>query len=789
MAVLREVDRYKGNEFTFPDFEGTPRKDKKTPAYNLKVLEAIFSKYVKNKTQITTSETTFFDILRAYAKGKQDPNMYKSFYGNQGGSGLDVSSDTDTDILANRDYHRKGWMNVMWDEIVSFVPNVINTIKGHFVDKDQDIRASVIDMDSGAEEEMEANKLWAYAKFPELINKLKATAGIPIAPPEYVPSSYQELEDIKNEGGFKPWYAKEHEKLLLHTERISNWDRSLKDKAESDLVTIGYTFAYPYYDKETCKVKWRYADPKDVVCQYSRHTDFNDIDWGGVFDVVPFSEIRQKRNMIYDKDGKQLTDEGLKKIAELHYGYSGNPTENEWKRFGRTIDQSVDKYDDFRVLTLKGFWIDVDYDDKLEYTKKNGNKRYYPLTEDVKALGKREKIKRVRRRVLYSGIWIVGSPYIYEFGLFPNQPRMPYNKPLMPLIGAHLEEKSIVHRLVPIANGFQNAWLKFENGIAKAAQGGYAVDLSRMANITDGGKKYNFMKIIKMWRENNIFFYKSGTNGLNVGGTPVPINKVEGNFSELVTESIVIMDNMIKKIEELTGLPPIVLGSTPDPNAPVGTSELSANASIMALRPVINAMFSLKEGLAKVSSPMIDMVLKNDEQGRQSYAKVIGRDAVDFLAKAKDSGYRYGITMEARPTNQAKSDILNIANTSYEKYLKTGIGLNGGQRMWVYQRLDEGSNIDEVRYRMQYWERISEERAQQMSERKITLQNQGLEKIEVTKENEKRKTAAMQDQLDGKKTSRDTQAKIIEREHDSQKKKEEIAVQKGFERAEQDNKK
>jgi len=783
MAILRDVDRFKTDRFIFPDFEGTSKKKKQTPEYNLKVVEAIFSKYVLNKTQISLKETTFFDKLRMYAKGKQDPNIYKTFYSSSGGSGIDVSTDVDTSMLSDKDYHRKGWMNVAWEEIVSFVPNVLNTIKGHMVDKDQDIRSSVIDMDSGAEEEMEMNKIWAFAKFPQLVNGLKATAGIPIMPPEYVPEDYQELEDIKNEGGFKPWYAKEHEKLLLHTERISHWDKSLKGKIEDDLMTIGYAFAYPYYDEETCKVKWRYADPKDVVCRYSRHSDFRDVDWGGVLDVIPLSELRQKRNLIYNKDGKPATDEDLKKIAELHYGYSGNPTENEWKSFGRNIDLSLDNYNDFKVLILRGFWVDVENDDKLEYTKKNGSKRYYEYTDEVKSLGKRERVKRVRRRMLYGSTWIVGTNFQYNFGVMPNQPRMPYNKPLPPLVGAHLEGKSIVHRLIPIADGFQKAWLKFENGVAKAAQGGYAIDLSRMANITDGDKKYNFMKIIRMWRENNVFFYKSGTNGLNVGGTPVPINKIEGNFTELVTESIVVMDNMIKKIEELTGLPPIVLGSGAEPNAPVGTSELSANAAIVALRPLIDASFIVKEGLARVSSPMINILLKNEEKAREEYAKIIGREAVDFLASAKSLGSQFGITMETRPSNQEKMDILRIADASFQKYTQGMAGINEGQRMWVYQQLNNGSNIKEVIYRIQYWIRIDEQRRQQEKEKMIQMQNQGLEKIELTKAKATEKQSAMDSQFKNKEIGVQAQADILVREHDSKRKIDEIRAQKGLETA------
>ena len=114
MAILRDVDRFKTDRFIFPDFEGTSKKKKQTPEYNLKVIEAIFSKYVLNKTQISLKETTFFDKLRMYAKGKQDPNIYKTFYSSSGGSGIDVSTDVDTSMLSDKDYHRKGWMNVAW---------------------------------------------------------------------------------------------------------------------------------------------------------------------------------------------------------------------------------------------------------------------------------------------------------------------------------------------------------------------------------------------------------------------------------------------------------------------------------------------------------------------------------------------------------------------------------------------------------------------------------------------------------------------------------------------------
>jgi len=181
-----------------------------------------------------------------------------------------------------------------------------------------------------------------------------------------------------------------------------------------------------------------------------------------------------------------------------------------------------------------------------------------------------------------------------------------------------------------------------------------------------------------------------------------------------------------------------------------------------------------------VSSPMINIILKNDKTAREQYSKIIGREAVDFLANAKSLGSQFGITMETRPSNQEKMDIHRIADASFQKYTQGMAGVNEGQRMWVYQQLNNGSNIKEVIYRIQYWIRIDEQRRQQEKEKMIQMQNQGLEKIEVTKAKATKEQSTMDSQFKNKEISTQAQADILVREHDSKKKIEEIlAQQKG----------
>jgi hypothetical protein len=735
--------------------ESIPESEKQKPKYNKEMAMWVYSKYVRNRTSVGYGLDTYFDQLRLFGKGKQSEERYKPYnkgvldrsYGNV------VSTDVDNGWSTDKEYRREGWGNIN-EEVISPLPNIKSTIKGQFVDVDYDIKAQNIDIDAGAEEETYAmHKLWINSpkQLGLPLQALKQAAGLPQSQQDYTPESFSELEEIQKEGGFKLPYINQHEKLLQHTENISHWDRSLKEKFIDDLTDLGIAFSHAYYDDETCKVKWRYTDPKNVIMPYSRYEDFRDSDYAGIFDYPSISDIRQKQDYIVNSRGEKISEDDLASIAHQYSSYYDNPSEAEWDNYNRYLNDGRYRYDDHKTCTVKVWWIDVDNEKKIEYTNKYGKKRYYKNDGKVKKLGKREVFKNVRTRKLYYCTWIVGTDFVYDFGLMPNQPRPEKTRPKLPIVGYKLNEESLVQRLIPVCDVYQIAWLNFQNALANAVASGYAVNLTMLATMSDGAKKYDPLEALNLFRKKGLMFYKSTVNGVGVGGTPVPIQKIEGSMGDEMIKQLGLMDQMVRQIEVLTGLSPVALGQTPSAETPVGTTQLSLQATTNALRTLVDGVRIIKEELATVTSPMIQLSIKNSPKARKQYSKVIGKKNVDILKIAKEQHTEYGITLVAKPTQQEKLNLLEIAKAAFQAKRSGAAGINEGQLFYIEDQLNNGTSIKELSYKMQSWIQQDEQRLQAERDRAITLQGQQNQQLAATQGEQDRQTLAASLQVEQQK--------------------------------------
>jgi len=335
-----------------------------------------------------------------------------------------------------------------------------------------------------------------------------------------------DAEEAKADGVFKDPYVQNIEKLLLHSENASNWDRQLKDQLLTDFTVLGYAFAYPDFSYETCIPTWKYADVPKIIMQYSHDGMFTDSDYAGVQEEWTISKLKQYRDHIYHSSGSKITEDQFKEIAHKYCKYSGNPDEVEWQKFGKELAYGFD-YDSFKIRVLVTWWKDTVNLKRIHYKNKYGKTRIYDYEEpesgeyDVQSgendfqfkkpyknnyslsvnpypgtriaktakrgdgfslsvnspgrikyeakinLGKGEELKNIRVRKLYYCYWIADTDFCIRFGPMPNQPRYEYNEPLLPLVGYRLPDRAVILRALPIADLYQIAWLRLQNGIAK----------------------------------------------------------------------------------------------------------------------------------------------------------------------------------------------------------------------------------------------------------------------------------------------------------------------------------
>lgn len=738
-------DKYKTGTFPYPAMEEVSEEEKNKKPYNLKMCEAVWHLYRTDRTSVGYSMYDYYNLFRLYAFGRQPSFIYKAYLSEQvNTSDRELSAESiSRNMTTNQESQYKGWMNVDFENIFSFMPKVMRMFNGYMSDVDFDMKASNVDVDSGVEEENNMLEYWSKSFFLNDINEIRENAELPLETLDYQPDNLHELEIIKEEGGFKQPYAMDLEKCLTHTQNISNWKESLKEKLQTDLITCGCAFVYRYFNTETCKEQWGYVDPCDYIGQYSKHSDFSDSDSRGFKKRVTISELRRQG----------VSEKELEVISEKVYGLYGNPTEAEWKnqtqRTGTTYDN---KKTDFCVDVLYLWWTDVvhekkikyvtksgevrlfNYDKKIEERRKNSKQRYirnngsekgYRDRPDEKYVYSKEKVKDVRMRVMRHAKWIIGTDILLEYGLMENQVRPRYNEPENPIVGFKIPGRSMMDLLTKPADLYNIAVLRFENTLSRAVEEGYAVDTSVMIASEQGGD-YAAMKALELHRQTGYFLYEGMIDGLQRGGTPVPITKLPGTLGEGLMNALSVMESCLKFVEDITGFSPVTLGATPAPESQVGTQQMMAQSTMTAMKVYEDALKSIKQQLSNSSAEALQLLLKTDGKARKEYAKIIGKDGVDRIRKARKLHVQYGIDMVPKPKNTQIQEAIVSINRAYEMKLKSPEtpGLNESQRTQLVLELHNGANIYQVLYKMDYWIRKDEQEIERKKEKFVKMQGE-----------------------------------------------------------------
>lgn len=701
----------------FPDMEMISYEDKQKPEYILKVAKAIYSTYANNQGDVPyTGLDNHIDSLRIIARGRQSADQYKKYFIGGKIPSLDILSGLDEHMKEGTDEaSRRGHFTGMW-EVMSVIPNIKTKVKGEFLTKDSDIKAFCTDMDANMKETFEMNKEWVKIKYKPVLNMLRQKAMLP--PQEGQLDSYESLLDIKAEGGFKENYVKGIEQIISHTEDYSDWKLSLKEKLFDDLFDIGCAFAVTDYEYQDCKVIWKYIDPKNFGCQYSLEKDFSDSQYCYWFEYPSINKIREHQDKYWNGTKYGLNQEDLKSIGNTYRDY-GNNDKSMWYK---NMDGSMT---DITACEMKIRWWDVEKKKKTEYTNSRGRKSYITYKEGHET-NKAYRVIETRTKKVYECNWVIGTEFIRDFGCMKNQSKT------LGFTGIKLLETSYIERLVPIAHAFAIQWENFINAMSKAQNDFYAFDANKLALLSDGGKKYDPLEMIKIMRQENVFFYM----GESSGGDGVPIKKIEGTLLTDIQKTLMIMQQLLTVAEMLTGISAITLGATPNSNTPVRTSMASLNSSNTALSYLYNSVMTIKTRLGEATIPMVSNLLEADEKAVEVYSRAIGGDDIESIMKSREGLSGLAIKLYPRPTDEMKDRIVQNLQFMVQQGL-----IDAVMAMQLEYQLYRGGNFLEILHKVDFLickekKRITEEKQLMMreqaagNERAAQVQAQSAQAIE-----------------------------------------------------------
>jgi len=715
---IRADNRYNKNSdsnqdkelFPFPNRDMNP--DNKGKAYHRKWAEAIYSIYISGDAAWSVNMHSQWERQRSYSRGEQDVEQYKKYLlDEQREEGSATSID---DMPISRVAKREGWLNVLWENL-SIGPKIMDSMHGMFDPVDFDLYVDAIDSNSMSLQE--------NAKYVALIEGMnqqwqieyKKKAGIPVDENVILPKSNQELAAIEAAGGFKLNIAKSMEKLARHSFNASRWDDVIKKKLVDDLVTIGRCATRDRYDQEDGMFKTEYIDPDRLVIQYSKEHDYSDADYGGYFRLMTISDIKKKM--------PHLTDEELRKIAQSSRGLFGNPSvpnRDDWDRLYDRFDETTHSYGwyDFKVSVFDAAWMDWDLKRAKKYQTKSGRSRYERVPYDEEIPDKYESVTSTWRCVRQC-TWIVGTKHTFDDGKMNMGARPQPNKPRLPFHVERLHGPSIIKRTIPIMDQISLLWFRYQNSMAKMIESGFAVDFGMIMNISDGqGKKYDVNQILKMWKQTGILPFMPSRYGNYQGGAVTPVHALPSDFMSKLEGIMAAFEFQFRMFEQTTGINPISLGQTPSPDAPVGTTEASMQATSNIIKPIATAIFELKQNAGECMVSRIQTGIRVSDNIRKAYEGIVGKNDIMALKMAEKSNVRYGLSMKAKPDQLFKQKLVSYIEIALASGRDGKAGIEINDAILLEEKLWRGDNISDIRNELSY---IIERRKQEIAMEKNAL--------------------------------------------------------------------
>ena len=669
--------------------QNTP-KDKD---YFLNNSMGMLSLHIRERGGISPASQGRFKYLRDYAAGKQDENTYKDYFSTEQSNGEPTPSPPVTAIDGKGGFtqpsegKRKGYMNILW-KVVSPAPKVMSNLLGKFEMAQYDIKADPIDALSGAEVENQMVELWALKENLPFLKQYYSDMGIDMKVPDYIPDTVEELKLYRDRGGFKAEHAMNMESLINWTTKVSNW-KDIKKDLTKDLVVVGTCACMDYYDTEDCTEKNQYADPENLIIQNSKYSDFRDSEFAGLLTEMSVSELRVK----LDSEGidKDVYEPELQKCARSYAGILGNPYETTSGFFETPIEGGGWKYDFFRVLVFNSFWIDSDEIKDLISTNRYGKTKIYRKPDLKKDLKPNEKLNSTIIRKRFRCSHVVGTELIFNWGVDHNITRPNKKDVLLPIHAYKLPFLSITDQCIPFYDNLAIIWDKYQNNIATSINKGYVFDWDSFAELDKAGQN-SMVEVLRRFMETGIAFSKK-TNARGIHQTYAPpIQELEGGMGTAVQDFLSQLDVNLKLIENVTGFNPLTMG-TVNPNNPVSTSEMAASATSDTLRPILTGVLSVKENMAKNVVLTIQLLLQYDKDAQKTYSEIIGQRGIKLMQIAEGNAVKYGINLEARPSDQEKRDLLESAKIALQSGRNGQPGITEADYFAITGVLNSGGSL------------------------------------------------------------------------------------------------
>lgn len=456
------------------------------------------------------------------------------------------------------------------------------------------------------------------------------------------PATNEELT-IKMEYGYKHNQAIDVEKRVKEVFEMNRIDEQRR-RVREDLFDFGVAGFIDWTDPITGEVMFRPINPANMIVSYTNDPDFRDIFYAGEYILVSIEEIRRASN-------GAIGEEALEEIANSMVGKYGNPKSFAGNnRYGKG-------YDDIKVQVLDLRFKTIDRHTYEKRITKRGNPVIGKTSIDARPR-KGKEIMYDDRYTWYESKWIVGTNFIYDYGVSNDQKKK--NSVIWDSIPPvhikatemyNMKTTSIVDHLKPLADAIMLAWLKLQNTIANARPKGILIEIESLENVSFGDGedgKLHPLELLDLFTQTGNMVYRRVDPSGNMSQHK-PIEELNNGIGAEAREWFGVINSYFQYVKDILGYNEVTDGSAPDPRMLKSVAEKAVMSTSDAIHFILDAERSL---LVRLAESVVIRVHDTIAFGTTDiYDEMIGAKGLKSIKENKDILYReFAVHLKDRPT-------------------------------------------------------------------------------------------------------------------------------------------
>jgi len=709
-------------------------EEKATKEYGLEYLKTMYYEWHNNGDVYFRDLKMRYNRNRSYAEGNQDVGKYKDL--------LDVQGDS-------------SYLNIDWTP-VSVVPKFVDVIVNGMVNQEYDVKAKSIDPIAANKRLEKKKQMLGDMLSKDFLESLEDETGIPLTPNGFVAQSSEEV-DMFMALNYKQNVEIALEKAIEYTLDKNDFDE-VKRYMIRDLVVLGLCAAKVELSPIS-GVKIRHVDPANLITSFSAKPDYKNIRHAGEVYSMTIADLKMQA-------GDEFSEDDYIKIAREYAGKNNNPVNYGTQAYYENGNETYD-YDKFSVNILDAEFITSH---SLKYEKKENRFGGYSVNKKPSNYKKPKKSKTKREdigstvKVIYKGKYIVGTDYIFNYGMMKDMPRPKSNLSETNLSYIiyqpnlyKMKSRSLVDRMIPFADQIQLAHLKIQHVLAKSRPKGAAFEIGSLENVSKGdGGTFTPMELQEIYDQTgNIYYRRIDDEGQMTGA--MPIQELENGIGRDFNTLIGVYNHNMQMIRDVTGVNEARDASQPSSEALVGVQKLALLASNNATRDVNDAYLNATRRLSQcISMRMQDLV--NYKGLHSMYSNVIGDTAMQSIDMMKKlSIHEFGITLDVAPSEEEKQLMeqnIQVSLAQKELRLEDAIMIRSIRNIKMANQM--------LILRRKKYKQEQEEQARQASEQNAQLQQQSAQQSAQLKQQEMQSEMQIEQSKIQSKTEAEMQLKQLD---------------------------